>query len=77
LVLLVKQGLRPIETLIVGDIVVAANPETNEIADYPIKHCFSREVPVVLDIQIGSTTITCSPEHPFWVVEKGWTAAQG
>jgi hypothetical protein len=29
-------------------------------------------VAVVLEIRIGTTTITCSPEHPFWVPGRGW-----
>ena len=40
-----------------------------------LKNCFSRKVPAVLDIQISSSIITCSPEHPFWVMGKGWVEA--
>jgi Pretoxin HINT domain len=29
----------------------------------------------VFDIRIGNTTITATPDHPFWVVKEGWTAA--
>lgn len=36
---------------------------------------FEREYPVVLDIQVGGETITCTPEHPFWVPGQGWQPA--
>lgn len=34
-----------------------------------------RSVPVVLDLCIGGETLTCSPEHPFWVPGSGWRTA--
>jgi Pretoxin HINT domain len=30
----------------------------------------------VLAIQVGAETITCTPEHPFWVPGQGWKTAQ-
>jgi hypothetical protein len=28
-----------------------------------------------LDIRVGGETITATPEHPFWVVGRGWATA--
>lgn len=69
------EGDRAIEDLVVGDIVISSDPTSGEVANYKVKHAFNREVHVVIDIQLGSTTITCSPEHPFWVLSQGWQEA--
>lgn len=37
---------------------------------------FERTSAVVLDIQVGTETITATPEHPFWVPGQGWVRAR-
>ncbi|MEH1794599.1 polymorphic toxin-type HINT domain-containing protein [Nostoc sp.] len=64
-----------IESIVVGDTVVSADPESGEIAHHQVKSLFKTSVPVVLNIKIGEATITCSPEHPFWVPGEGWQEA--
>jgi filamentous hemagglutinin len=32
-------------------------------------------VPRLVDLELGEVTITCSPEHPFWVQGEGWKTA--
>jgi hypothetical protein len=70
-----SEGEKSIEDLAVGDSVISADPELGKVASHKIKHRFSREVPVILDIRVGTVTITCSPEHPFWVPDAGWREA--
>ncbi|MBD1935649.1 MULTISPECIES: polymorphic toxin type 24 domain-containing protein [Cyanophyceae] len=72
---LTTQGAKPIESLIIGDEVYAHDPVSGERASHCISHTFVRTAPVVLDIQIGETTITCTPEHPFWIPDIGWQKA--
>lgn len=72
---LTPEGEKAIDTLQIGDTVLSANPESGQIASHKIVNRFQHIVPVVLDIRIGSTTITCSPEHPFWVPKCGWVEA--
>jgi RHS repeat-associated protein len=69
-------GKKTIESLAVGDIVTSADPTLNKVANYKIKHHFIHTVPIVLEIDLESATITCSPEHPFWVVGQGWQEAE-
>lgn len=73
--ILTTQGAKPIESLVVGDEVYAHDPISGERASQRVSWTFVRTVPVVLDIQVGETTITCSPEHPFWVPDIGWQKA--
>ncbi|QYO62563.1 polymorphic toxin-type HINT domain-containing protein [Leptolyngbya sp. 7M] len=72
---LTPTGHRPIETLQVGEFVLAADPETGVVKACRILQTFVREVAVVLTMQVGEEIITCTPEHPFWVPGQGWTAA--
>jgi RHS repeat-associated protein len=73
---LTPYGNQAIENLKISDIVSSTNPESREFDNFKIENIFKREVTTVLDLCIGSTTITCSPEHPFWVVDQGWTKAK-
>jgi len=72
-------GARPIEEIKEGDIVLSSDPKLDKEAVAPqpqqVIRTFARTAPVVLDIHIGAETITATPEHPFWVVGAGWTAA--
>jgi len=72
---LTPEGEKSIETLEIGDNVISIQPITNEVKNHQIKSTFSREVSTIVNIEIGGTIITCSPEHPFWVVEEGWKEA--
>nr|RNJ64602.1 MAG: hypothetical protein EDM05_35700 [Leptolyngbya sp. IPPAS B-1204]RNJ64662.1 MAG: hypothetical protein EDM05_35315 [Leptolyngbya sp. IPPAS B-1204] len=55
--------------------MLAAEPETGVVKAGQILQTFVREVAVVLDIQVGEETITCTPEHPFWVPGQGGVQA--
>jgi RHS repeat-associated protein len=74
-------GEKNIEEVAAGDMVMSGNPDRVDAASsvqpvlQAVSRTFVREAPVVLDIHIGKTTITATPEHPFWVVGAGWTAA--
>jgi hypothetical protein len=68
-------GLQPIENLVVGDKVVAGDPGAATQQVHPITAAFIRTVPVVLDLCVQRTKITCSPEHPLWVNGVGWRNA--
>jgi hypothetical protein len=40
-----------------------------------VARTFERTAAAVVDIRVGMETITATPEHPFWAVSAGWTAA--
>jgi RHS repeat-associated protein len=70
------RGDTAIETLSAGDRIVSADPLKGNSAIRSVTRTFARTATTVLDITIGSTTITCTPEHPFWVEGVGWLAAE-
>ncbi len=74
------EGEKRIEEVRAGDVVLSFDPERRDAANEQpelqrVTHTFVRLAPVVLDIHVGTTTVTATPEHPFWVIGAGWTAA--
>ena len=70
-----NDGKKAIEKLKVGDEVLASDPECGETGYEQVMQVIERTAPVLLDIKIGKHIISCTPEHPFWVVNKGWLQA--
>lgn len=73
-------GKKRIEEVQAGDVVLSFDPErsnasSGEFERQSVTRTFVRTAPEVLDIHIGTETITATPEHPFWVIGAGWTAA--
>ena len=71
-----EEGLRPIEDIRPGDMVWAMDPETNEKALKAVVQTFVRETDELLHLIIGDEEITTTPEHPFYVMGRGWVAAK-
>ncbi len=72
---LTGQGLRPIETLRPGDFLCSVDPVDNSVRSDRVRVTALRIANEVLDLVLGQTTATCSPEHPFWVPGDGWRNA--
>jgi hypothetical protein len=71
-----KLGLRPIETLEVGDLVLSQDIKTGEL-DY--KYIIGRTIRPssgVLKVSLASEEITATKGHPFWVAGMGWQMAK-
>jgi Pretoxin HINT domain len=66
---------RPIEELAGGALVLSGDPLNGRRASRPVERVFVHGVTEVVDVRIGSTVLTCSPPHPFWVIGRGWTEA--
>ena len=69
-----ESGLVPIEALHSGDHVLSPN-DAQCLERAPIltgRHGWAWEL---VDITVSGETISCSPEHPFWVVGRGWVRA--
>lgn len=71
-----EHGAVRIEALRVGDRVASFDPRSGTSATTQVSRLFTRTVPVILDIEVDDTVITCSPEHPFWVPGSGWRKAE-
>uniref|UniRef100_UPI0003635C20 polymorphic toxin-type HINT domain-containing protein n=1 Tax=Paenibacillus sp. OSY-SE TaxID=1196323 RepID=UPI0003635C20 len=67
---------KPIEDIEVGDMVLAKDDETGEMAYKEVEWLFQRDVEETYNITVGSEDITTTDEHPFWLVGKGWVEAQ-
>jgi RHS repeat-associated protein len=70
-----SNGEKPIEELKVGELVLASDPECGEGRYRRVVKRIRRTGAAVLDIYVGDTVISCTPEHPFWVEGSGWVAA--
>ncbi|MFC4360605.1 DUF4157 domain-containing protein [Halobium salinum] len=68
-------GKRAIETLRPGDVIRTYDPISNQRSDREVVRRFIHTAPSLVTIQIGTMTISCSPEHPFWVPGTGWQEA--
>jgi hypothetical protein len=69
-------GPQAIETIQAGDLVLAKNPATDELAYKPVLRPTVRpEVPLVT-IRLPNETITASGGHLFWTVDNGWQRAR-
>ncbi len=65
-------GRQAIETVKVGDRVLAQDADSGELAYKPVLGVTVREPTSRMKIRAGSDTITATPSHPFWVAGQGW-----
>ena len=65
-------GRQAIETLKVGDRVLAQDVESGELAYKPVLAVTTASPWTADEICLGSDTIVTTPSHPFWVAGQGW-----
>lgn len=70
------QGLRTIESIKTGDLVLAQDVETGEIAWKPVIQPTKRSATKVLKLTVGDESFFCSLKHPFWKTGRGWIWAK-
>lgn len=73
-------GLVAIENIQPGDMVLAANEETVEVAYKEVVRTFVNTTDEIthVTVNVGDgvlETIDSTPEHPFYVEGKGWVEA--
>ena len=71
----IKDGVKLITNIKVGDKVYSENPETGEKGLKKVINIFIKETQTLIHIFIGNTEIKATPTNPFWVVGKGWVDA--
>jgi hypothetical protein len=71
-----KDGVKRIEDVKTGDLVLASDPECGTVEYRRVLNTIEREAREVVDISVEGVIITCTPEHPFWAVGEGWTVAE-
>jgi len=75
-----SEGLRPIETIGVGDTVWSRDEETGETALRSVARVFVTPDAKLVEIAVqaltgAEETLSATREHPFWVKARGWVAA--
>lgn len=81
LVLLADGNAKPIELVSVGDRVLAHDPETGEQGPREVtQRIVGGGAKILVDVTVtdgsGDTgSVTATDNHPFWVLDQGWTDA--
>ncbi|MBQ8043955.1 MAG: hypothetical protein IJ272_07405, partial [Clostridia bacterium] len=70
-----KDGHKNIEDIKIGDYVWSENLETGEKALKQVVNTFVKETDKLIHINVEGEKIVTTPEHPFYVPQKGWTSA--
>lgn len=74
-VVLTEVGYKRIETIEVDEIIIGIDPIYNTTKPCKVIDKYSRSVDKLFEVTVGTTSIFCSSEHPFWVEHKGWLKA--
>ena len=72
---LTATGHKAIEKIEAGDWVWATDPETGETELKQVVQTFRNEAKELVHITVNGEEIVCTPTHPFYVPQKGWTSA--
>ena len=68
-------GAEPIADLEVGDVVLAYNEATGATGVYTVTATWVHLDPVVVRVTLDDETLSTTPEHPFFVLLRGWVNA--
>ncbi|NUQ64721.1 MAG: hypothetical protein HUU20_19840 [Pirellulales bacterium] len=71
-----QNGLKPVEQLQPGELVLAQDPETGELAYRPVLQCTLRLPSPMRRICVANEEIAATLGHPFWVSGDGWRMAK-
>lgn len=69
-------GRVPIETIQMGDRVLAQDPESGELAYKPVLAVTVREEGPRTQLEIDGETLLSTGGHPYWVSGQGWRRAK-
>jgi len=69
-------GLRPIETLVTGELVATKQTQTDPLQFEAITKTHQRIADGFHQINTSSGVINATPEHPFYLHNKGWIEAK-
>lgn len=69
-------GLKPIETIQLGDRVLSQSAETGELTYKMVLASTVRPTTEHCRIQVGDEMIVCTWGHPFWLDQEGWRMAR-
>lgn len=77
-VLMADGSTKAIDDVEIGDVVLAADPETGERGPRRVMDTIVGDgVKELVEIRVGGAVVTATDRHPFWVDDKGaWVDAQ-
>lgn len=70
------KGQQPIETILVGDMVLSQDPETGELTYKPVLRTTIRPATETVKIHYGQHHLETSGGHLFWVSGDGWVKSR-
>jgi len=73
---LTTDGAEAISDVDVGEQVVAWNEATGTTGTYTVTASWAHLDPIIVMLTLDGERIEATPEHPFYVVGKGWTLAE-
>ena len=68
-------GLKPIETIKAGDLVLSADVETMQTAYKPVLETYVRKVDRLVQLTVNGELIITTEDHPFYVYGQGFVNA--
>ncbi|WP_258028617.1 TIGR04388 family protein, partial [Leptospira inadai] len=69
-----KQGLKPIEKIEIGDLVLSLDPKTGDLSYKRVSRLFSKETPLIHRVTYtNGNVINTTWNHPFFIRGKGFT----
>ena len=72
---LALDGFKRIEDIVAGDKIMAADPDTFEIAEKTVLETYVRQVDKLVHITINGEEIVTTDNHPFYVQGRGFIEA--
>ncbi len=70
-----SRGMKPIETVVVGDRVLSRNIESGELSWKPVLRATTRPPEPTFTITVDNEQLRCTSGHLFWVSGAGWKKA--
>ena len=74
-VILINEGRKAIEDIVVGDYVWACDEETGEKSLRRVTETYVNQTSELVHVFVGGEEIVTTPTHPFYSPVKGWTDA--
>ena len=72
----IKDGEVPVEQIQDGDLVKSYDSSLEQVELKKAYNIFHRQHNSWIEIQVENKVIVVTPEHPFYIVGKGWVEAQ-
>jgi RHS repeat-associated protein len=71
-----SEGPKDISAIQIGDYVLAWDESSGTVGYYEVTNAFHHTDAVVTEVILGGEWIETTPEHPFYVEDKGWVEAE-